>query len=395
MPFRRFFAALAAVAHVTAALRGMPAAGARHAALVLAVAVSMPAFAGAQPSQTATKSQTISFSPTRTRTQSQSVWPSARPKYSARIVAGGLPGGFSGDGGPATSAGLSAPTHIAADVAGNIYIVDNTDVVIRKVTASTGFISTVAGSASQSLPASTGDGGPATAATFSNPRQLTVDTAGNIYGVDVATANGGGACIRMVSAGIIRTIVGNCAVSASQQSWADGVGTSLVGLFPDAVTAGGDSVLYFSTGSCVRRWNATGLVSTVVGNCLGFAGTATLSADGMGTNVRFGQVSALAFSSGKLFIAETATYTLLSYPNGFSYSYTFIRSWDPVGRQTKLIVGYNISAGSPPGNPSNDYFLGSEILFTCNNKPSPSALSFLQPLFSSLAFPQLPQGVRT
>jgi uncharacterized protein (TIGR03437 family) len=95
-------------------------------------------------------------------------------------VAGtGFPG-YSGDGGPATAAMLQFPTGIAVDSAGNLYIADDLNGVVRRVTAN-GLITTIAGNG-VSRPAS-GDGGPALAAQL-NPWRVTVDAAGNVYVTD-------------------------------------------------------------------------------------------------------------------------------------------------------------------------------------------------------------------
>src|SRR5262249_20240480 len=87
-------------------------------------------------------------------------------------------GGFGGDGGPATEALLNFPIGVAVDGAGNIYICDNDNNRIRKVTAATGVISTIAGNG---LAGFGGDGGPATAARFSEPQNVAVDKDGNVY----------------------------------------------------------------------------------------------------------------------------------------------------------------------------------------------------------------------
>jgi trimeric autotransporter adhesin len=96
-------------------------------------------------------------------------------------VAGDGTAGYKGDGGPATSAGLYYPRGIAVDASGNIYIADFNDNRIRLVTRSTGIITTVAGDGTAGY---TGDGGLATSAGLSFPNSIAVDASGNIYIVD-------------------------------------------------------------------------------------------------------------------------------------------------------------------------------------------------------------------
>jgi hypothetical protein len=111
--------------------------------------------------------------------------------------------GYNGDGIPATSAQLNYPFGVAVDSSGNLYITENTGKRVRKVTASTGLISTIAGTGTASF---TGDGGPATSATFSSPLNVALDSFGNIYITDNTDA-----VVRKVtvSTGIINTVVGN------------------------------------------------------------------------------------------------------------------------------------------------------------------------------------------
>ena len=85
--------------------------------------------------------------------------------------------GYSGDNGPATSATLYNPYGVSSDSVGNVYIADRLNNRIRKVTISTGVISTVAGTGASSY---SGDNGPATSATLYNPLGVAVDASGII-----------------------------------------------------------------------------------------------------------------------------------------------------------------------------------------------------------------------
>ena len=79
---------------------------------------------------------------------------------------------------PATNASLENPLGIALDAQGNLYIADTAHHRIRRVDATTGTITTIAGLGE---PGFSGDGGPATLALINRPNSITVDSAGNIY----------------------------------------------------------------------------------------------------------------------------------------------------------------------------------------------------------------------
>jgi sugar lactone lactonase YvrE len=95
-------------------------------------------------------------------------------------VAGNGIQGYSGDGDAATNASLNGPSGVSVDAAGNLYIADNGNHRIRKVTTS-GVISTVAGNG---IGGYSGDGGSATSASLSFPSGVALDAAGNLYIVD-------------------------------------------------------------------------------------------------------------------------------------------------------------------------------------------------------------------
>ena len=118
-------------------------------------------------------------------------------------------GSYSGDGGSATSAGLSLPYAVAFDLAGNMYIPDSANNVIRMVASvggaitPTSTISTVVGFY-PGIPGNSGDGGPATEAHMDAPSGVTLDAAGNLYIADTQNTR-----IRKVTGGNITTLVAN------------------------------------------------------------------------------------------------------------------------------------------------------------------------------------------
>ena len=125
------------------------------------------------------------------------------------VVAGNGTAGYSGDGGPATSAALDKPEGLFVDSSGNIFIADTENSVIREVAASTGNIQTVVGvnydSSGGSFCQSGGDGGPALSAHLCLPYSVFADSSGNIFIADF-----GNSTIREVvaSTGNIQTIAG-------------------------------------------------------------------------------------------------------------------------------------------------------------------------------------------
>jgi RHS repeat-associated protein len=186
-------------------------------------------------------------------------------------IAGNGTAGFSGDGGPATSAKLDLPSAIALDSAGNLYIADTQNDRIRKVTLSTGIITTVAGSGNGSVFFS-GDGGAATSASLYYPQGVALDAAGNIY-----ISDGNNQRIRKVTiaTGIITTIAGN-----GTQGYAGdgGPATSASFYYPQGIAVDGAGNVYIADQSNhrLRKITAsTGTITTIAGN-----GTAGFSGDG-------------------------------------------------------------------------------------------------------------------
>ena len=197
-------------------------------------------------------------------------------------VAGNGTAGFSGDGGPATDAQLSAVFGVALDVAGNLLIADSNANRIRRVTPD-GTITTIAGTGDRGLE---GDGGPAVAAQLRNPAGIAIDTAGNLFIADLGNAR-----IRRVTPdGNITTVAGAGPIPAvkpgdneCQPSGDGGPAASAVLCLPInvAVDQGGKlfvadvypNVDYYFTPSfqVVREISPTGVITTIAGsNCLLF-----------------------------------------------------------------------------------------------------------------------------
>jgi streptogramin lyase len=103
-------------------------------------------------------------------------------KGTVSTVAGNGKQGYSGDGGPATSASLNQPYEIRFDKAGNMFFVEMMNNLVRRVDAKTKVITTVAGTGKAGF---SGDGGPATQAQFNQPHSIAFDPDGNLLVCDI------------------------------------------------------------------------------------------------------------------------------------------------------------------------------------------------------------------
>jgi sugar lactone lactonase YvrE len=212
--------------------------------------------------------------------------------------------GYTGDGGPATSAEIDDPISLATDGAGNLYIADSMANVIRMVSYQTGIITTVAGGGSGcgQQTDNEGDGCPATQAQFASLTSIAVDSAGNIY---IASGGLAGTVRRVdVKTGIISLFAGNGnGCSAATDSFTDGctaLNTSLDN--PGALALDSTGNLYFSADDIIHSVNAaSSLMTAIAGDGTGgFTGTG-----GPAISAELDAPEGIAFdSSGNLYFSD-------------------------------------------------------------------------------------------
>jgi len=218
-------------------------------------------------------------------------------------VAGTGTAGYSGDGGPATTAFLSEPDGIALDGSGNLFIADTKNNAVREVNLKTGTITTVAGSGSQG---DSGDGGPAISAEVNAPESVKVDGSGDLFIADT-----GNNVVREVSlpTGIISTVAGN-GTGADQGDGGPAAAAELNS--PEGVAVSASGVLYIAdSGNCaVRAVNLkTGIIATVAGT--GGTSSGYTGDGGPATLAELTSPVGLALDgSGDLFIADNVSNVL-------------------------------------------------------------------------------------
>ncbi|HLX63720.1 MAG TPA: hypothetical protein VKX17_20785 [Planctomycetota bacterium] len=215
-------------------------------------------------------------------------------------VAGTGTAGYSGDGGPATSAQFNQPHAAIEDSAGNIYVADTQNHVVRRIDFQTQVVTTIAGNGTSGF---SGDNGPATSAQLRIPASLTFDLKGNLYIVDAGDNR-----IRKVAPnGIITTFAGNGSGGYS----GDGGLAINASLFTpsvvvvDSVTSNGNnSGVVFSqlNTSVIRRVDlTTNIITSICGNGnSGFSGDNGPAAAALVNNptgIRFD-------SAGNLYVAD-------------------------------------------------------------------------------------------
>lgn len=200
----------------------------------------------------------------------------------------GTPNQFGDANGTGVSAKFYNPLGIAADSSGNLYVADNFNDLIRKVTPS-GMVSTFAGSGASGAVDGTG-----TAASFSQPSAVTVDATGNVFVAD----SGNHAIRRITPSGEVSTYAGF--VPRSGATDGPGVSARFNGPFGITTDSTGNVVVADYVNRTIRRITPGGTVTTV-------AGTAGASAhvDGMGASARFVLPAGVAVNAaGTIYVAD-------------------------------------------------------------------------------------------
>jgi hypothetical protein len=245
------------------------------------------------------------------------------------IAGNGIPG-FAGDGAPnSASTQVNQPIGTARDSAGNLYFSENTNCVVREISASTGDIETIAGGTPGHLNGCgySGNGGKATAAQISDNNFLAIDAKGNLY-----ISEYGNCAIRKIvlSTGIISTVAGGngCGYNGDGIPAVDAQLNRL-----DGVSLDGVGNIYISDfgNQRLRKVDAvTGIISTVAGS-----GSAGYTGDGLaiGNDLNTPQ-GATADANGNLFFGDTTN--------------NLVRWVDPAGQLVTI-------AGESPTTPGGNY----------------------------------------
>ncbi len=254
-------------------------------------------------------------------------------------VAGTTAPTFGGDGGPATSAHLNFPSDVAVDFSGNLFIADRNNHRVRKVDTS-GNISTVAGTGNSGF---SGDGGPATSAQLQAPRGIVADSSGNLFIADsgnsrirkvdtsgnVSTvagtgtsdprgvavdssgnlfiADSGNSRIRKVdTSGNVSTVAGT-ATGGFSGDGGPATNAQLGGPWGVVVDSSGNLFIADTFNERIRKVDTSGNISTVAGT-----GTHEYGGDGgPATSAQLSFPSGVAVdSSGNLFIADSSNHRI-------------------------------------------------------------------------------------
>ena len=224
-------------------------------------------------------------------------------------VAGTGASRYSGDGGQATAATLNIPYAVALDATGNIYIADSGNNRIRKVTVSTGVITTVAGDGKEGYIS---DNVAATSTSLNIPKDVAVDATGNIFIADTGNNR-----IRKVTAstGIITTIAGK-GNYLDARGVRSNIATEYFLFLPTGVALDSAGNVYIAGDTfdpCVFKVTvSTGIITVVAGTGPYLNGTAGYNGDDiLATKAQLNRPEQVAFdASDNMFINDAANYRI-------------------------------------------------------------------------------------
>ncbi len=216
-------------------------------------------------------------------------------------VAGNSRAGYSGDGGPATSAQLSSPGGIAVDAVGNLFVGDRGNFRVRKISLSGGSSLTVAGGRSGQITF-TPQGNPRLRRRFSFISGVAVDASGDLF-----ISDSGYSAVRKISPnGIITTVAGSGTYGYSGDG-GPAAHARLSNPYGLAIDTSGNIFIADAANNCVRKVATNGTITTLAGT--GFGG---FSGDGgLAINAQLADPQSVALDgSGNLFITDSGNYRI-------------------------------------------------------------------------------------
>lgn len=225
-------------------------------------------------------------------------------KYEPYVIStlAGFPGSAGSNDGTGSGARFYFPSGVAMDNAGNLYVADQKNCTIRKITPG-GMVTTLAGLAGSSGSAD----GTGSAARFNTPWGVSVDSAGNVYVADYYNYT-----VRKITpSGVVTTLAG----LAGQSGSADGTGNAARFKYPSGIAVDGAGNVYVADygNDTIRKISPAGAVTTLAGSAGQFGST-----DGGGGSARFGNPASVALDgAGNVYVADTFNHTIRKITTSF------------------------------------------------------------------------------
>jgi len=295
------------------------------------------------------------------------------PDGTITTVAGNGAQGFAGDAGQATSAQLNAPSDVALDAAGKLYIADQGNNRVR-VVATNGTISTFAGASTFAL----GDGGPATGAQLSAPASVALDAAGNVYIADTGHNR-----IRVITGGTIDTLAGTGAccyegdggpasaaelnspwgliVDSAGRVFVADSGNNAIRLIQAAPTGGLPTIAAITNGASNQTGGiAGGEIVVIYGSAMGPAQLVSAPGTGPASPQQLNGVTVLVNGTPASLIYVSAAQLSAIIPSGVT------------GASAQVVVQYQSLSSAPVSVPLTT---ASPAIFTANSSGTGQALA--------------------